>query len=87
MHPNWQSVALAVPTDLKLQVGQALFYGQEKIGTITSLSQIETEGKQQGIGFIKYRWVQEQVSFAIKAGEDEVIQQFPLSTFPPTNQG
>lgn len=85
-HPNWQSVAIAVPTDLKLQVGQELFYGQEKIGTITSLSRIEKAGKQHGIGFIKYRWVQEQVSFAIKAGADEVIQQFPLSTYHQANK-
>ncbi|MBF0280687.1 MAG: hypothetical protein HQM13_23035 [SAR324 cluster bacterium] len=80
-HPNWQSVAIAVPINLKLQVGSDLFRGQDKIGKVTSLSRIEKDGQRRGIAFIKYQYVKDQVPLAIRADEDEIIEQSPLSTF------
>ncbi|MBF0288520.1 MAG: hypothetical protein HQM14_11945 [SAR324 cluster bacterium] len=79
-HPNWQSVAVRIPVSLQLKTEQALFCGQEKVGTITSLSCIENEAKQRGIAFIKYAAAQDNSALAAEAAGDGLIEQFPLAT-------
>ena len=79
-HPNWQSVGLIVPRSLQLQAGQSLFYDQEDIGKITSLSRIVRGTIQHGIGYLKYKQVLQKISLAVKEGEKGEIEQYPLPT-------
>ncbi len=79
-HPNWQSVAIRVPVALQLKPEQELFLGEEKVGSITSLSSIESDAKQRGIAFIKYSAAEEKVPLAIEATGDAIVEQSPLAT-------